>query len=318
MRESTICTIGLRRNPGLAAPQSVFKLLFSNSNATKMYTYTPNPNYFGGDSFTFTATDGTVTSSAATITLTVTEVNDPPVPGPYTLTTAENAPGSVTVAQLTALASPEAIEQSTTWRATTGLRAMAERLPQPVRRNLRRAARAAYWVLIRHRMPSRLRFLREQQHPWAAGAALDLISRRYADIRADIKSRLVAATPLSEATSDGPLISIVLPVFRPPLSLIEKTISSVLRQSYPHWELCIVDDGSEQPKLAQRLQHYAKNDGRIKLRISDTNAGIAAASNLALSLATGGYVAFLDHDDLLTCDALECIARPRRIAASRP
>ncbi len=206
----------------------------------------------------------------------------------------------------------DAIEQSTTWRATAGVRAMAERLPKPVRRNLRRAARAAYWVLIRHRIPSRLRFLRDQHHPWAAGAALDLISRRYADIRADIKARLAAAKPLGpqrEATSDGPLISIMLPVFRPPLPLIEKTISSVLRQSYPHWELCIVDDGSQQPQLAQRLQHYAANDRRIKLRISEANAGIAAASNLALSLATGSHVAFLDHDDLLTCDALECIAR---------
>ncbi len=142
------------------------------------------------------------------------------------------------------------------------------------------------------------------------GAAI--IRRRYADIRADVVSRIAVPPPVSAGSddiADGPLISIVLPVYRVPVTLLDKTIGSVLRQSYPRWELCIVDDGSGDTRIAERLRRYAATDERIKLLLSQTNAGIAAASNQAISLAAGGYIGFLDHDDVLTNDALYWIAR---------
>src|SRR5208283_4077835 len=61
--------------------------------------------------------------------------------------------------------------------------------------------------------------------------------------------------------------------------------------------------------LADRLRRHAAREQRIKLHLSATNSGIAAASNQALALASGAYVGFLDHDDLLTHDALHCVAQ---------
>jgi GT2 family glycosyltransferase len=222
----------------------------------------------------------------------------------------------------------QAIEESTLWRATAPLRSAAARLPRPVRLTLRRTAKAVYWVVTPQHTAFRLRFLRERRRrsviaPQPSPAILlaaspqspphDLIGRRHAELRADI-GRRIAATDLrypaaAGLAADRPLISIVLPVYRPPLPLIEKTIASVRGQNYRRWELCIVDDGSNQPELGERLQHYAAADSRIKLRITQTNAGISGASNLAISMASGSHVVFLDHDDLLTCDALECLAR---------
>jgi GT2 family glycosyltransferase len=139
-----------------------------------------------------------------------------------------------------------------------------------------------------------------------------LIESRYAATRADIRTRIAAIPPIpagSADIADGPLISLVMPTYRVPGDLLDRTIASVRRQSYPRWELCVVDDGSGQTALADRLRRHAASEPRIKLHLSAANSGIAAASNRALALASGAYVGFLDHDDLLTHDALHSIAK---------
>ena len=138
-----------------------------------------------------------------------------------------------------------------------------------------------------------------------------LIEARYAVVRAEIASRLAVMPPVPAGSSDiadGPLISLVMPTYRVPIDLLDRTIASVSRQSYPRWELCVADDGSDQTALADRLRQHAAREPRIKLHLSATNSGIAAASNQALALASGAFVGFLDHDDLLTQDALRCVA----------
>ena len=138
-----------------------------------------------------------------------------------------------------------------------------------------------------------------------------VIEARYAAARADIAARISATPPFvagSADIADGPLISLVMPTYRVPGDLLDRAIASVLRQSYPRWELCVVDDGSGDPALADRLRRHATREPRIRLELSATNSGIAAASNQALAMASGAYVGFLDHDDLLTHDALACVA----------
>jgi GT2 family glycosyltransferase len=88
------------------------------------------------------------------------------------------------------------------------------------------------------------------------------------------------------------------------LQILQETIHSVLRQSYPEWELCLVDDGSGLPELTALLERYAQQDPRIRFVTRKEGGGISAASNDALGMATGEYVALLDHDDLLADDAL--------------
>ncbi|MFL6216561.1 MAG: glycosyltransferase family 2 protein [Blastocatellia bacterium] len=101
-----------------------------------------------------------------------------------------------------------------------------------------------------------------------------------------------------------PTISIILPVYNPPLEHLRDAIESVCGQYYSHWQLCICDDGSTAPGVRETLDEYARRDARIRFDRAETNGGIAAASNRALRLATGEFVGLLDHDDKLTPDAL--------------
>lgn len=105
-----------------------------------------------------------------------------------------------------------------------------------------------------------------------------------------------------------PLISIVMPVYNTAAALLEKAIDSVLAQLYPHWELCIADDASSDKHVKQIVTRYQSKDARIKSVFRETNGHISVASNAALALATGEFVAFLDHDDELSEHALFWVA----------
>ncbi len=112
--------------------------------------------------------------------------------------------------------------------------------------------------------------------------------------------------------SDAPLISIVMPVYNTRPKWLNKAISSVMRQSYPYWELCIADDNSSQPRTRRVLKAWQRRDARIKVIYRDKNGHISRASNSALSLAGGEFIALLDHDDELPRDALYHVAREIR------
>jgi GT2 family glycosyltransferase len=105
-----------------------------------------------------------------------------------------------------------------------------------------------------------------------------------------------------------PAVSIILPVYNTREDYLRDCLDSVVRQYYPNWELCICDDGSSAPHVRRILNEYSARDERIKIAFSDRNGGIAEASNRALKLATGEFIGLLDHDDLLTPDALYEIA----------
>lgn len=105
-----------------------------------------------------------------------------------------------------------------------------------------------------------------------------------------------------------PLISVVLPVFDPPLAFLEQAIASVRAQIYPHWELCIADDASTDQGVRALLERHAGQDSRIRIVYREQNGHIAASTNSALALASGEFVALFDHDDLLAEHALWWIA----------
>jgi len=108
--------------------------------------------------------------------------------------------------------------------------------------------------------------------------------------------------------SAKPVISVLLPVFNPDPMFLKKAITSVLRQSYPDWELCIADDKSTDPEIKRIINFYRAQDNRIKVIFREKNGHISRASNSALELAKGEYVALLDHDDELAKDALLWVA----------
>lgn len=106
-----------------------------------------------------------------------------------------------------------------------------------------------------------------------------------------------------------PLVSVLMPVFDPNPVWLDQAIWSVRMQLYPEWELCIADDASTSSAVQGVLRRHANEEPRIRLVRLARNAHICAASNAALALAQGEFIALLDHDDVLPIHALGCVAQ---------
>ncbi len=113
----------------------------------------------------------------------------------------------------------------------------------------------------------------------------------------------------ARALDPSPLISVVMPVYNTPERWLVRAVDSVRGQLYPRWELCIADDASSAAHVRPLLAAWAAADPRMKLVLRERNGHIAAASNSALALARGEFVALLDHDDELHPEALLAVAR---------
>lgn len=113
---------------------------------------------------------------------------------------------------------------------------------------------------------------------------------------------------LRHLPTDGPLLSLVVPVYRPSLWYFREAVQSVVSQTYQNWELCLCDDGSGDAELTSAMEEMAAGDPRIRAMALEQNGGISRATNTALAAATGEFVVLLDHDDLLDPEALAEIA----------
>lgn len=99
------------------------------------------------------------------------------------------------------------------------------------------------------------------------------------------------------------LVSIVVPVYNAG-AYIEETIEMVCRQTYPHWELLLVDDCSTDDSRT-KIEKYCQEDERIRLIAKECNEGAALARNTGMEHASGRYIAFLDADDIWMSEKLE-------------
>ncbi len=111
---------------------------------------------------------------------------------------------------------------------------------------------------------------------------------------------------------DRPLVSILVPVYDSPEPWLLRAVASVRAQTYDRWELCLADDASTAPHVRPLLERLAAADPRLKVCFRETNGHISAASNSALGLATGDWIALLDHDDELAPDALHRVVAELR------
>jgi hypothetical protein len=116
----------------------------------------------------------------------------------------------------------------------------------------------------------------------------------------DLQRQREAATALPFR----PLVSIVTPVWNPDARLLRETIESVRAQTYDNWELLLTDGASTSPGVRETLAECASGDPRIRVQYLDQNLGISGNSNAAIARASGEYIAFLDHTDVLAPDAL--------------
>lgn len=106
----------------------------------------------------------------------------------------------------------------------------------------------------------------------------------------------------------GPTISVIVPVHNPELRWLRKAVESVQAQTYIKWQLVLIDDCSTDQAVIDLLDQLSTSDDRILVRHRETNGHIAAATNDGLAIATGEFVAFMDHDDELAPFALAAIA----------
>lgn len=99
------------------------------------------------------------------------------------------------------------------------------------------------------------------------------------------------------------LVSIVTPTYNSE-KYIEETVVSVLAQTYPNWELIIVDDCSKD-NTRNLLEKIKGQDSRVRILFMDVNSGAGVSRNIGIEQARGQYLAFLDSDDIWNADKLE-------------
>lgn len=104
-----------------------------------------------------------------------------------------------------------------------------------------------------------------------------------------------------EESKANPKVSIIVPVYRAE-KYVSKCIDSILNQSYPNWELILVDDGSPD-NSGSICDQYAAKDNRIRV-FHKENGGVSSARNLGLDIATGEWIGFVDADDWLETETL--------------
>jgi glycosyltransferase involved in cell wall biosynthesis len=164
-----------------------------------------------------------------------------------------------------------------------------------------------------HALKQRVKRLRELSVPFEQSPVQILEGNNYQAwvAKYDTITPTLRASYLSHTAllTEQPRISILMPVFNPPIQFLKAAIESVKIQIYKNWELCIADDFSSDPAVRKLLLDEAASDARIKVSFRQSNGHISLASNTALSLATGEFIALLDQDDLLKEDALFWVAK---------
>ncbi|WP_186408208.1 glycosyltransferase [Candidatus Accumulibacter aalborgensis] len=187
----------------------------------------------------------------------------------------------------------EAIWRSSSWRITKPLRGARKAISYGPRLKKALLDPAKVW-----------RFLKRAALHLPKGDYSTWIARFEPPLKSYPRLRQMA-----ESWHRPPTIAVVMPTYRSDVELLEAAIRSVLGQVYPYWQLCIADDASDAPAVKALLERHAAQDARIRVVFRPVNGHISAASNSALALASGDFVALLDHDDLLHPLALWFVAK---------
>jgi GT2 family glycosyltransferase len=219
-----------------------------------------------------------------------------------------------------------ALEARWSVRASRGLHASAERLAPPDSRRrgamgvlrkggatLRREGVIAFlrwlvsvwrWVPAMFRLPPPPPPARKRPEGWETD-----------DYQLWLEEHQLSPADLAELRDRGerfayrPRISVVMPVYNSEPGWLREAIDSVRSQTYGNWQLCIADDGSTRQDTREELERTRRLDRRIRVTTLPENRGISVASNAALALVRGDFVALLDHDDVLQPDALHEVVR---------
>jgi len=120
----------------------------------------------------------------------------------------------------------------------------------------------------------------------------------FAEIADDKISKIIDKLPRK------PKLSVIIPVYNIAPNILEECIESVQQQSYPNWEICVVDDCSTKRETIGYLNSLIGRDSRLRIRFLNANLGISGCMNQAITMASGEFIAFLDNDDIIHKQAL--------------
>jgi O-antigen biosynthesis protein len=113
-----------------------------------------------------------------------------------------------------------------------------------------------------------------------------------------------------ESSGSAPTFSVLLAVYKTPIAVLQETLNSLTNQVWQKWEVCIVDDASDDPAVRRCLERFSDQfPDKVKLAFNDTNQQIAGTLNRCIGLASGNYMVILDHDDLFLPNTLAEVAR---------
>ncbi|GEM_PF-1473940 len=202
------------------------------------------------------------------------------------------------------------IHASTLWRAFVRVRSVLFHVPPPMRKLLRQAMKAGWWVVTPWRTPARIHFLRNRATAERAAVPLRRPLMPTGDEPLPRPGYTYAPPALDSAAMDRTLrslsrlvsFSVVVPVYDTDPELLMRMIASVESQWYTNWELILVDDHSPSPQTRQVLDDL--DDPQITVIRLEENKGISGATNAGIERAHGDFIVFLDHDDELTVDCL--------------
>jgi GT2 family glycosyltransferase len=222
---------------------------------------------------------------------------------------AHSVPGAETDQEETSWLRKQLVDKEETINTLTQLLAQNES-------QLRRMTNTIGWRLLSHYGPIKYSYVLPAYN-WVRGifrssapqSPGEIHYETWASRSDELRHNPEKAAAKIEQFAYKPTISIVMPVYNVLKEHLSKALDSVLAQYYPFWELCICDDASTEPDVRKVLERYSAREERIKVAFSENNGGIALASNNALQLATGEFIALLDHDDELPPDALYEVVR---------
>lgn len=106
-----------------------------------------------------------------------------------------------------------------------------------------------------------------------------------------------------------PKYSIIVPLYKTPIQFLHAMADSVMKQTYRNWELLLVNASPEVADLNQAVDELCAKDHRIQHVTLEKNQGITLNTNEGIKIASGDFLCFLDHDDVLEPDALFCYTR---------
>lgn len=143
---------------------------------------------------------------------------------------------------------------------------------------------------------------------WTKAAERLLRDREEREYDSWLKNHLPSAQELAlqreKEWKNSPKFSLIVPAYQTSELFFRQMIESVRKQTYENWELCIADGTEGDRNIFAEMPEEIREDQRIFYRKTGVNRGIAGNTNEALSMASGDYIVLLDHDDLLTENAL--------------